>query len=109
MDDDNKAYMFFGGLWGGQLEKWTTGKFDINAKEPKGSDLALGPRVATLSDDMLSFAEAPQEVLIVDENGKPVLAGDEEKRFFEVHGFTSTMATITFPIQQEPPIISHMP
>ena len=25
VDDDNRAYMYFGGLWGGQLEKWQTG------------------------------------------------------------------------------------
>ena len=26
-DDDGKYYMYFGGLWGGQLQKWKTGKF----------------------------------------------------------------------------------
>lgn len=82
-DDDNKSYMFFGGLWGGQLEKWTTGKFDNNAKGPEGSETALGPRVAALSDDMLSYSDTPREISIVDEAGKPLLASDEDKRFFE--------------------------
>ena len=25
-DDDGKYYMYFGGLWGGQLQHWKTGK-----------------------------------------------------------------------------------
>jgi hypothetical protein len=82
-DDDNKSYMYFGGLWGGQLEKWKTGKFDMSSKAPEGIEPALGPKVATLSDDMLSFAETPQEVSIVDEDGNPILAYDEDRRFFE--------------------------
>ena len=28
VDDDGQAYMIFGGLWGGQLEKWKMGEFD---------------------------------------------------------------------------------
>ncbi len=83
VDDDGKHYMYFGGLWGGQLEKWSTGKFVNDGKGPAPSEPALGPIVATLSDDMLSFADTPQEVSIVDENGNPLLASDEERRFFE--------------------------
>jgi len=71
------------GLWGGQLEKWQTGTFDPNGKEPAADQPALGPIVAELSDDMLSFKEKPQEISIVDENGNPILAGDEDRRFFE--------------------------
>ncbi|HOV26151.1 MAG TPA: glycoside hydrolase family 43 protein [Pseudobacteroides sp.] len=82
-DDDNKSYMYFGGLWGGQLEKWKTGTYDSNGTAPQGSEPALGPMVALMSDDMLSFKEAPQEVSIVDENGNPILASDEDRRFFE--------------------------
>lgn len=82
-DDDNKSYMYFGGIWGGQLEKWKDGKYDINAKEPVGTEAALGPVVATLSDDMLSFEDTPQEISIVDEEGNPILASDENRRFFE--------------------------
>ena len=83
VDDDNKAYVYFGGLWGGQLEKWKTGTFDPNGQEPAADEPALGPIVAELSDDMLSFKGKPQEISIVDENGNPILAGDEERRFFE--------------------------
>ena len=83
VDDDNKAYVYFGGLWGGQLEKWQTGTFTPDAKGPSGSEPALGPRVAELSDDMLTFKAAPQEISIVDEDGNPILAGDEDRRYFE--------------------------
>jgi beta-xylosidase len=83
MDDDNKAYIYFGGLWGGQLEKWKTGSFDPNGTEPAASEPALGPRVAELSDDMLSLKEEPINISIVDEDGNPILAGDEERRYFE--------------------------
>jgi len=83
VDDDNRAYIYYGGLWGGQLEKWQTGTFIPDAEGPAPSEPALGPIVAELSDDMLSFKDKPQEISIVDEDGKPILAGDEERRFFE--------------------------
>jgi beta-xylosidase len=83
VDEDNKSYMYFGGLWGGQLEKWQTGAFIPDATGPDESKPALGPRAAQLSDDMLSFIEAPQEISIIDENGNPILAGDEDRRYFE--------------------------
>jgi hypothetical protein len=83
VDDDGQAYMIFGGLWGGQLEKWKTGEFDSEGKEPRSSEPALGPRIAKLSADMLSFDGPAQEISILDEYKAPVLAGENEKRFFE--------------------------
>ncbi len=83
VDDDNKAYIYFGGLWGGQLEKWQTGSFNPDGAEPPVTEPALGPRVAELSDDMLSLKEDPMNISIVDEDGNPILAGDEERRYFE--------------------------
>jgi len=83
VDDDGRAYMYFGGLWGGQLERWQTGEYDPNAKGPSGAEPALGPRVAELNDDMLSFRGEPQEIAIVDENGNTIEAGDEDRRYFE--------------------------
>jgi beta-xylosidase len=83
VDDDGEAYMYFGGLWGGQLEKWQTGTFNPDGKEPAPDAPALGPRVARLSGDMLTFAETPREVQILDENGEPIKAGDEDRRYFE--------------------------
>lgn len=83
MDDDNRSYVYFGGLWGGQLEKWQTGTFIANAEGPAATAPAIGPRVAELNDDMLTFKEDPEEISIVDEDGNPLLAGDEERRYFE--------------------------
>lgn len=83
VDDNGDSYIYFGGLWGGQLEKWKTGEFDPNGGEPAADAPAFGPRVAKLSEDMLSFAEDPQEIVILDEEGNPLKAGDEERRYFE--------------------------
>jgi len=83
VDEDNRAYMYFGGLWGGQLEKWRTGRYDPNGKGPDATEPALGPMFAEMNDDMLSFKGKPQEISIIDEEGNPILAGDEERRFFE--------------------------
>lgn len=83
VDNDNKSYVYFGGLWGGQLEKWQTGTFNPDGEGPAASEPALGPMVAELADDMLTFKSEPQEISIVDEDGNPILAGDEERRFFE--------------------------
>lgn len=83
VDDDGQVYMIFGGLWGGQLEKWKTGEFDPNGKEPRNNEPALGPRIAKLSADMLSFDGPAREISILDEYKAPILAGEDEKRFFE--------------------------
>ncbi|KAL1962266.1 hypothetical protein VTN77DRAFT_9856 [Rasamsonia byssochlamydoides] len=87
VDEDGQAYLYFGGIWGGQLQCWTEGKFDASKagpQEPSGKDVpALCPRVAQLSDDMLSFASPVQEVRILDEDGKPLAADDHDRRFFE--------------------------
>ncbi|MBB6673080.1 glycoside hydrolase family 43 protein [Cohnella nanjingensis] len=83
VDGDDRTYLYFGGLWGGQLEKWQGGAFRPDAEGPAATEPALGPRVAELSDDMLSFKEAAREISILDEDGKPILAGDEDRRYFE--------------------------
>jgi len=83
VDDQGRAYVYFGGLWGGQLEKWQSGTFNPDAEEPVATEPALGPRVAELSDDMLTFKGEAQEISILDENGNPILAGDEDRRYFE--------------------------
>ncbi len=94
-DDDGKVYTYFGGLWGGQLECWESGSFDISkhSNGPQGDEPAIGPRVALMSDDLLSFAEAPKEIQILDENGKPITGGDEDRRYFEgpwMHKYNGT-------------------
>lgn len=83
VDNDNSAYIYFGGLWGGQLEKWQTGEYLLQGEEPASHEPALGPIVAELTDDMLRFQHGPKEIQIVDEEGTPLTAGDEDRRYFE--------------------------
>ncbi|MBC6905277.1 alpha-N-arabinofuranosidase [Saccharophagus sp. K07] len=82
-DDDGEYYMYFGGIWGGQLQKYRNNEYNEKNEEPADNEPALGPIVAKLSADMKEFAEAPREIQILDENGKPLLAGDHKRRFFE--------------------------
>ncbi|SDM30458.1 glycoside hydrolase family 43 protein [Kriegella aquimaris] len=88
-DEDGNYYMYFGGLWGGQLQRWRAGKFNAEYPEsptahlPADQEPALLPLVAKLTENLLEFADTPQEVQILDENGDLLLAGDNERRFFE--------------------------
>ena len=82
-DDDGKYYMYFGGIWGGQLQSYRNNEYSINHQEPVAGNQALGPRVALLTNDMLQFAETVKEILILDEFGNPLLAEDNDRRFFE--------------------------
>ncbi|HTV19662.1 MAG TPA: glycoside hydrolase family 43 protein [Polyangiaceae bacterium] len=83
VDDDGSAYLYFGGIWGGQLERWQTGKYDPKASAPALDAPALRPRVARLDAEMTGFDGDVRELSIVDAAGKPLLAGDTDRRFFE--------------------------
>lgn len=82
-DDDGKHFMYFGGLWGGQLQRYRNNKAQECGEEPADNDPALCGKVVLMSDDMLGFAEEPSDLVILDENGKPLTAGDHDRRFFE--------------------------
>jgi hypothetical protein len=88
-DADGSYYMYFGGIWGGQLQRWRTGSFNGGQPEspfaflPAENEPALCAKVAKLTDNLLEFAETPKDLVIVDENGEPLLQGDIERRFFE--------------------------
>jgi hypothetical protein len=85
-DSDGEFYVYFGGIWGGQLQRWISGKYDANGSKTdlqKDEEPAINPRVARLSSDMLSFAEPVREVVILDEAAKPLLGKDHNRRFFE--------------------------
>lgn len=81
-DDDDSHYMYFGGIWGGQLQRYRDNKAIENPCLPADNEPALPGRVVKLRDDMLEFAEAPRAVLVLDEHGEPLKAGDSH-RFFE--------------------------
>ena len=85
-DEDGQSYLYFGGIWGGQLQRWASGRYDPDgSKTDLGQDdrPALSPKVARLTDDMLQLAEPPRDAPIVDEHGRPLLGGDHDRRFFE--------------------------
>ncbi|WP_028877490.1 glycoside hydrolase family 43 protein [Teredinibacter turnerae] len=82
-DDDGNYYMYFGGIWGGQLQNYRNNTYSASNQEPADNEPALGPIAAKMSDDMLEFAEEPRELQIIDDEGKPLLAGDHDRRFFE--------------------------
>ena len=82
-DDDGKFYMYFGGIWGGQLQRWNNNQYDSAAGNRKPEEKAILPRIARLNSDMKSFAESVREVKIVDKDGKLFSEKDNDKRFFE--------------------------
>lgn len=85
-DTDGKFYMYFGGIWGGQLQRWATGTYEANGSKTdlqKDNEPAIGPRVARLTQDMLHFDEPVKEIKILDKDGNPLLGGDHDRRFFE--------------------------
>ena len=81
-DDDGQIYCYFGGIWGGQLQRYRDNKSLENAYLPQGDEPALPARVVRMTDDELQFAEEPRPVQVVDADGNPLKANDPH-RFFE--------------------------
>ncbi|MBN2525871.1 MAG: family 43 glycosylhydrolase [Deltaproteobacteria bacterium] len=76
VDDDGKAYMYFGGQWGGQLECYNSGSYnksDCSDDNGNGGSGDGKPRVAQLADNMKEFSGGVKEVNLT---GSP-------QRFFE--------------------------
>ncbi len=80
IDDD--YYVYFGGLWGGQLQRYKDNKALEEPYLPEGDEPSLPARVVKLTKDMLQFAEEPRPVWVVDKEGNPLKANDPH-RFFE--------------------------
>ena len=92
-DSDGKYYMYFGGIWGGQLQRWASGAYKAADVYPAKDQPALSAKVARLGDDMVTLAEAPRDVVLLDEAGKALVAGDNRRRFFEaawLHKYNGT-------------------
>lgn len=81
-DEDGSVYVYFGGLWGGQLQRYRDNKALESAVLPEGDETALPSRVVKITDDMLQFSEEPRPVIILDTDGNPLKANDPH-RFFE--------------------------
>ena len=82
-EENGSHYMYFGGLWGGQLQRYRDNKAIECGHEPADNEPALCSKVVKISDNMLEFAEEPKDLLILDENGEPLKAGNHDRRFFE--------------------------
>lgn len=82
--DGNDYLMYFGGLWGGQLQRYRDNKaLEEPHLEPDDAP-AIPSRVVRLTADMMQLAEEPRPVIILDPaTGEPLKAGDNERRFFE--------------------------
>ncbi|KAK7946331.1 Xylosidase/arabinosidase [Apiospora aurea] len=94
--DTGDAYLYFGGLWGGQLQCYQTpagqndgANFDAawsGPKEPSGPTAqALFPKYAKLDSSMRAFTPdgAQDLVILAPETGEPLAADDHARRFFE--------------------------
>ena len=91
--DNGEYYLYFGGIWGGQLERWADGTYSEKGVVLSPTDVALTPKVVKLSDDMVSFDGEVKDVVLLDKNGKPLLNGDNDRRFFEaawLHKYQNT-------------------
>ena len=86
-DNDNSFYLYFGGIHGGQLQRWKSGTYDKNVSDSKDGqkdeEPALTAKVARLTPDMKQFAEEPKDVVILDEKGNVIRSEDHDRRFFE--------------------------
>lgn len=82
-EENGNYYIYFGGLWGGQLQRYKDNKALECAVFPANDEPAIPARIVKLSDDMLQFAEEPKPIVVLDEDGIPITAGDVERRFFE--------------------------
>lgn len=83
VDTDGKSYMYFGGIWGGQLQRYRNGKAIECGAQPAAGEPSLCPQVAAMSDDMLQFTEQAKNIVIQDKYGNALKSGDEDRRFFE--------------------------
>jgi hypothetical protein len=92
-DTDGTHYMYFGGIWGGQLQRWASGSYKAEDVYPAKDQPALSAKVARIGDDMISLAEAPKDVVLLGDNGKSLTAAENGRRFFEaswLHKYNGT-------------------
>jgi beta-xylosidase len=82
-DDDGSYYLYFGGLWGGQLQNWYDGQFNVEDKYPDNDAPALPAKIAKLSTNMIELDEEVKDVILIDEHGESITVGDNNRRFFE--------------------------
>jgi hypothetical protein len=82
-DSDKTTYLLFGGLQGGQLQRYRNNQLLSCDSFPAVNEPALCPKIAKLKDSLPALAEAPKDLILLDSAGHPLLAGDHPRRFFE--------------------------
>ena len=63
-DNNGNYYLYFGGIWGGQLQSYRNNEYSTINQEPPAHEPALGPRIALLTNDMKQFAEAVKDLVV---------------------------------------------
>ena len=65
-DTDGKFYMYFGGIWGGQLQRWSTGTYVAKDVYPAKGQAALSAKVRDVSELLVELGPvAPRHPLQV--------------------------------------------
>ncbi len=83
-DTDGSFYMYLGGIWGGQLQRWKgDNTYDSSLGNKKPEENAVLPRMARMNADMKSLAEPMREIRLLDSAGNLFKEGENDKRFFE--------------------------
>jgi hypothetical protein len=91
IDTDGSCYLYFGGLWGGELQCYPSPNAssyvpNLGPQEPSGNNTpALSPRVAKMDDSMLELCPSGvQNLTLLDPTtNAPIKADDHARRFFE--------------------------
>lgn len=84
LEDGDAYYMYFGGIWGGQLQRYEDNLAkDCGSSYPADGQPAIPARVVRLAANMKQFAEEPKPVVLLDADGSPIKVEDNERRFFE--------------------------
>lgn len=81
-DDDGAIYCYFGGLWGGQLQRYKDNILLKDEHLPEGNEAPLPSRVAKMTNDVHQFAELSKPVIILNPDGT-VMPANDPHRFFE--------------------------
>jgi hypothetical protein len=72
----------FGGIWGGQLQRWASGAHKAEDVYPAKDQPALSAKVARLGDDMMTLPKR-RRTWSCSMRRKALTAGDNGRRFFE--------------------------
>jgi beta-xylosidase len=82
-DSDGAYYLYYGGIWGGQLQYYQTGELNITEDQPADDEPALLPKIVKLGPDMKTLAEAPRDIQILNADGELFKSSEHNERFFE--------------------------